>query len=102
MDVSIPFYQSIGFSFKKCWSNCYAEITTPGIIIGLHPANENTLKGNSGNVSIGFAMDNVEETKSTLTHLSITAIERNEEGSKFLHFTDHDGHHYILLNQNGK
>ena len=46
---------------------------------------------NSGNVSIGFTTDKIEETKSALQKLSINATDRTEEGGQFLHFNDPDG-----------
>ena len=91
MDKSIFFYQSIGLTLKNRWGNHYAQLTSAGIAIGLHPTTENNLKGNSGNVSIGFTTDNFEETKKSLHELSIAATERNEEGGQFLHFSDPDG-----------
>lgn len=69
--------------------NYYAQLSAPGIDIGLHPADN--LSGNSGNVSIGFTTDNFEETKTALQQLSIVVTERNEEGGQFLHFNDPDG-----------
>ncbi|MFI5187943.1 MAG: VOC family protein [Chitinophagales bacterium] len=90
MDTSISFYQSLGFTVKNRWGNYYAQLTAPGIEIGLHPGNGN-LKDNSGNVSIGFTTDSIEETRSSLEKLSIAVIERNEEGGQFLQFTDPDG-----------
>jgi predicted enzyme related to lactoylglutathione lyase len=90
-DKSISFYQSIGLTLKSRWGNHYAQLTAPGIVIGLHPASDSNLKGNSGNVSIGFTTDNIEETKSSLEQLSIQVTERKEEGGAFLHFTDPDG-----------
>ena len=91
MDRSISFYQSIGLSVKNRWGNYYAQLTAPGIDIGLHPTGNNNLTGNSGNVSIGFTTDNFEETKTSLEELSIGVTERNEEGGQFLHFCDPDG-----------
>src|SRR5438552_10223327 len=91
MDSSISFYESIGFTVKNRWSNYYAQLTAPGIDIGLHPTSNGNLKGNSGNVSIGFTTDNFEETKSSLEKLSIPVTERSEEGGQFLNFTDPDG-----------
>lgn len=91
IDKSIAFYQSIGFEEKKRWGNYYAQLTAPGIIIGLHPGTDVNLKGNSGNVSIGFTTDDIEETKSSLQQSGITATERKEEGGHFFHFTDPDG-----------
>ena len=91
MDRSISFYQSIGFNVKNRWGNNYAQLTASGIVIGLHPTSNGNLAGNSGNVSIGFTTDNIEETKSSLEQLSIDVTERNEEGGQFLHFSDPDG-----------
>jgi catechol 2,3-dioxygenase-like lactoylglutathione lyase family enzyme len=91
INQSISFYQSIGFTIKSRWGNQYAQLTAPGIVIGLHPTSDSNLKGNSGNMSIGFTTDNIEETKSSLEQLSIPVAERKEEGGAFLHFTDPDG-----------
>ena len=91
MDHSISFYQSLGFTVKNRWGNDYAQLAAPGIEIGLHPGNEKRLKGNSGNVSIGFVTDNLEETKSSLKDLSVEIAEASEEGGQFLLFTDPDG-----------
>lgn len=91
MDASVSFYQSIGLSVKNRWGNYYAQLTAPGITIGLHPTVDDNLKGSSGNVSIGFTTDNIEETKSSLEKLSIAITERSEEGGQFLHFSDPDG-----------
>lgn len=89
MDTSVLFYQSIGFDLKNRWGNHYAQLTAPGITIGLHPGNITTL--GSGNLSIGFTTDNFEETIISLQQLSISASERKEEGGQFLHFSDPDG-----------
>ena len=90
MDKSISFYQSLGFELKNRWGNHYAQLNAPGIVIGLHPHNETNQTG-SGNVSIGFISDKFDEEIMTLTNLSIKFEEREEEGGKFLHFTDPDG-----------
>jgi catechol 2,3-dioxygenase-like lactoylglutathione lyase family enzyme len=91
MDKSISFYESLGLALKTRWGNHYAQLTAPGIIIGLHPTSDGHLKGNSGNVSIGFTTDDFEEAKSLLTKLAIETTERSEEGGQFLHFNDPDG-----------
>src|SRR5262245_38831055 len=91
MDKSISFYESIGFNVKTRWGNHYAQLTAPGIVIGLHPTNESNLSGASGNVSIGFTTDNFDEAKTQLEQLSVRVTPRNEEGGQFLHFNDPDG-----------
>ena len=83
IERSLAFYQSIGFELKNRWGNFYAQLIAPGITIGLHPTSEEMLKGNSGNVSIGFTTDNLEETRTALQKLSIPVTERNEEGGQF-------------------
>jgi catechol 2,3-dioxygenase-like lactoylglutathione lyase family enzyme len=90
MDRSVGFYQSIGFELKQRWSNYYAQLTAPGITIGLHPAGAESTKG-SGNVSLGFTTDDFNAAKALLESLSIKAEPRSEEGGEFLHFEDPDG-----------
>lgn len=91
MDTSISFYQGLGFEIKNRWENNYAQLTAPGIVIGLHPTNDEIPQGGSGNTSIGFTTDDFEETKELLLNLSIKATSREEEGGEFLHFSDPDG-----------
>ena len=91
LDKSVSFYESIGLELKIRWGNYYAQLVAPGVIIGLHPTSDNNLTGNSGNVSIGFIVDNFEEVRSLLQELSIKITEIQEEGGQFIHFYDPDG-----------
>ena len=91
IEQSISFYQSIGFTTQNRWDNYYAQLSAPGVIIGLHPGSVSNLTGGSGNVSIGFTTDDFEETKASVEKLSIQATYREEEGGQFLHFKDPDG-----------
>ena len=91
LDGSIAFYESIGLKLKGRWGNFYAQVTGPDIVIGLHPTDENQLKTDSGNASIGFTIDDFEGAKSRLMGLSIRSTDRQEEGGSFLHFVDPDG-----------
>jgi catechol 2,3-dioxygenase-like lactoylglutathione lyase family enzyme len=98
LEKSISFYESIGLSLKNRWENYYAQITAPGVVIGIHPISDANLKGNSGNVSIGFTADDFEDTKSQMKKLSIETIFRQEEGGQFLHFADPDGTALYFIN----
>ncbi len=91
MDKSISFYQSIGLTVKNRWANHYAQLTAPGVVIGLHPTSDKNLAGGSGNASIGFTTDNFEEAKTLLNELSVEVTPREEEDGQFLHFSDPDG-----------
>ena len=91
MDRSVAFYQGIGLELKNRWGNHYAQLTAPGVVIGLHPTGEANLKSGSGNVSIGFTSDNFEETRSCLLDQSIEITDREEEGGMFIHLKDPDG-----------
>lgn len=91
LDRSVAFYESIGLTLKTRWGNHYAQLTAPGIVIGLHPTNAINLTGTSGIVSIGFIADNFEETKNLLQTLSVNVNDRQEEAGQFLHFNDPDG-----------
>lgn len=91
LDRSVSFYKSIGLTEKMRWGNHYAQLTAPGIVIGLHPTSGTHLKGHSGNVSIGFTTDNFEDVHAELLKMSIQVTTREEEGGRFLHFNDPDG-----------
>jgi len=91
MDRSISFYQAIGLTLKNRWGNYYAQLTAPGLTIGLHPGGDTTQPTTTDNISIGFTTDNFEETQALLQKLSIDTASRQEEGGAFLHFTDPDG-----------
>ena len=101
LDKSISFYGSIGLTVKNRWGNYYALLTSPGIVIGLHPTSDANLTGNSGNASIGFTADDFEEAKSLLQKLSIETTEREEEGGQFLHFNDPDGTSLYFIKPKG-
>jgi predicted enzyme related to lactoylglutathione lyase len=97
IDVSVSFYESIGFTLKNRWGNHYAQLSAPGLIIGLHPIETNGMNG-SGNISIGFTTENFEESEALLKKLLIKAEERIEEGGRFLHFADPDGTQLYFIN----
>jgi len=52
LNKAVSFYESLGLKLKNRWNNYYAQLTAPGVIVGLHPTEDSNLTGNSGNVSI--------------------------------------------------
>ncbi|HSU29256.1 MAG TPA: VOC family protein [Chitinophagaceae bacterium] len=91
MDKAILFYQSLGLLLKNRWGDHYAELTAPGLVIGLHPTKNGEPAPGAGNISIGFTTDEFEEVSSFLKDLHIKVTPREEEGGQFLHFNDPDG-----------
>ena len=91
LEKSVAFYESIGFTVRNRWGDYYAQMTAPGMTIGLHPSDESNPKAGSGNVSLGFTTDHFEETMTALGERNIATEERNEEGGQFIHFRDPDG-----------
>jgi catechol 2,3-dioxygenase-like lactoylglutathione lyase family enzyme len=91
MDKSIDFYQSIGMELKNRWGSHYAQLSAPGMTIGLHPAGTESTSLGSGNLSIGFTANDFAEARSMLESAQIALTERTEEGGSFLHFSDPDG-----------
>jgi catechol 2,3-dioxygenase-like lactoylglutathione lyase family enzyme len=98
LNKSVSFYESLGLQIKSRWDDYYAQLTAPGVVIGLHPTDDANLKGNSGNTSIGFITNNIEEAKALLQKLSVAISERHEEGGQFLHFNDPDGTALYFIN----
>jgi len=91
MEKAISFYQSIGFTLLQRWNNHYAQLTAPGIKIGLHPTTTSDGQKTASNISIGFTTDEFEKTRVQLKELGVKVSERTEEGGNFLHFNDPDG-----------
>ena len=90
LDSSISFYESVGFSLKQRWGDHYAQLTAPGIELGLHPS-DNVSSHNKSGISIGFTTKDFNATRNELSGQGISVTERSEEGGDFLHFTDPDG-----------
>lgn len=91
MNKSLDFYQSLGFSLKNRWGNHYAQLTAPGIEIGLHPTDAGKTTNGSGNISIGISIQDLEDGKNQLRVAGILFNERTEAGGLFIHFNDPDG-----------
>lgn len=91
MNKSISFYESIGLKLKQRWDDNYAMMDGPGITLGIHPGGNE--ESGSGDLSIGFMVDNFEEAKALLqkNNISITGEEDDGKSGNYIHFNDPDG-----------
>lgn len=89
MDRSIKFYESLGLTLKQRWDNHYAMISAPGLTIGLHPAEGDDL--NSGTVSIGFMVNDIDPVKTRFEREKISYTEEDGKSGYYVHFCDPDG-----------
>ena len=89
MDRAIEFYKAIGLELKQRWNNHYAQVSAPGVVIGLHPSEKS---GNATtNVSIGFGVENLDEVKKRLMELDVTFDVSADKAGDILGFHDPDG-----------
>ena len=89
MDRAIDFYKSIGLQLKQRWNNHYAQVSAPGVVIGLHPAEK---PGNANtSVSIGFGVENLDEVKTKLNELNVKFDLGGDKAGDILSFRDPDG-----------
>ena len=95
MDRAIEFYQEkLGLELIARYGDHYAEIQAPDLLIGLHPASENTVWGN--NLSIGLG---VLKFDSTIKELESKGIEFRLELDGWIrlaYFTDLDNNQLFL------
>jgi len=90
MNKSISFYESLGLTLKQRWGDNYAMISGPGITIGIHPNDGETLS--SGSISIGLMIDDFDEAKKLLTKNGISfKAEDDGNSGNYLHFKDPNG-----------
>ncbi len=91
MNQSIAFYESIGLKLKQRWADNYAMVEGPGITLGIHPGgNENS---GSGDLSVGFMVDNFEDARMQLQKNKIAILHEADDGKSgnYIHFKDPDG-----------
>ena len=89
MDKSIDFYKNIGLELKQRWNNHYAQVAAPDVVIGLHPAKE--VLNTSGGVSIGFAVDSIDQVKNHFQQIGIAYETAEDKAGKYAHLKDPDG-----------
>ena len=89
MDKSIQFYEAIGLTLKQRWADNYAMIETTGLTIGIHPGGDN--ESNSGSVSIGFMIDDINDAKALLEKNHTSSKFEDGKSGTYIHFEDPDG-----------
>lgn len=95
MEKAIDFYtKKLGLTLLNHWGNHYAEIQAPGLMIGLHPSSEKTVKGN--NMSIGLGVSDFDDAVDNLKSLGIRLNTELDGWIRLAHFEDCDGNQLFL------
>ena len=94
METAVSFYFFIGLTVKNRWGNYYAQLTAPGITIGLHPTS-NHLKEIRNALSVLPVMI---LKKQIIGEIIDHGDRKKRRRRQFLHY-DPDGPLYILSNQ---
>src|SRR3989442_13184490 len=70
MNRSIKFYvEGLGLTLQQRWGDHYAQVSTSGVVIGLHPSTDKLeVKG----ISIGFGIDTIEDAENRLKELDVS------------------------------
>jgi predicted enzyme related to lactoylglutathione lyase len=89
MDEAIKFYETIGLKLVNRWGDHYAQVATKGIVVGLHPASGETKPSSS--ISIGFMVDDLEETKQHLSENKIVFALFDDKAGLYANLNDPDG-----------
>jgi len=99
MQRSIDFFtMKLGLRLKSRYGNEFAVVEAPGLAIGLHPSSETRP---AGAVSIGFAVDDVEEGRKQLQGRGV-ATEGDivvDPPMRFVFLKDPDGVQLYLAEQ---
>ncbi|MDA4115900.1 MAG: VOC family protein [Thaumarchaeota archaeon] len=98
MKRAIHFYVDVlGLELKANYGDQYAQVASPGVMIGLHPATKEDPHPKPGSVSIGFGVESltagVVELKAKGVAFSRVVEDRP---TKLAFFTDPDGNPLYL------
>ena len=100
MKRSLDFYtQRLGLKVKARYGEEFAVVEAPGLTIGLHPA---TKSSGPGNISLGFAVDDVEAGRDQLQGRGVDSQGDvvSDPPMRFVFFKDPDGIQLYLAEQN--
>ena len=101
MKKAIKFYTEIlGLKLVNQNDNQYAVLKTEGLTIGLNPVQRQLEAGNCKSMSIGFLVDNLDNTINELKAKGITFSEIIKEvGIRIAYFTDQDGNPLYIIEE---
>jgi catechol 2,3-dioxygenase-like lactoylglutathione lyase family enzyme len=103
MDRSVSFYtETLGMPLRFRAGNDWAEVTSPGVKIGLHPARPGAPpSANNGGMSLGFEIDNLETAMDDLRARGVDFPAPIIEGGgeRIANFADPDGTPLYLYQQ---
>jgi predicted enzyme related to lactoylglutathione lyase len=102
MDGAIRFYTGVlGLSLEQRYGNHWASIKAPnGLVIGLHPASNESPAGRKGSVTIGFHLDEpIDQTVDRLKKQGVKFTKEivNDGSSRVAHFEDPDGNEFYII-----
>ncbi len=90
LDRAIDFYtKTLGLSLVNRWGNHYAQVSAPGVTIGLHP-NVEEFTGRNG-ISIGFGVEDIESAKRLLDEKGVKYDHNEGKSGSLVSFADPDG-----------
>ena len=102
MERSVRFYSNtLGLKVKARYGDHFAQIESPGTIIALHPATKGGPKpGESGSISIGFSVDDLDKATAELTKKGVIFSGTTDDAQvRLAFFADPDGNP-LYLSQN--
>jgi catechol 2,3-dioxygenase-like lactoylglutathione lyase family enzyme len=99
MKRAIGFYtETLGLKLKANYGDQFAQVEAPGVIIALHPTSSRGPRPSaSGNLSIGFDVDNLEKTMNELKSKGVRFSDvRDDAQVRLAFFEDADGNPLYL------
>jgi predicted enzyme related to lactoylglutathione lyase len=89
--------ETLGLDVKVRAGDHYAEVTAPGLTVGLHSALHGEPTGGSSGVSIGLQVEDLDGAIAALTAKGVSFARVIDAGDRrFAYFTDPDGNSLYL------
>jgi predicted enzyme related to lactoylglutathione lyase len=104
MDRAVSFYtDALGLSLRFRAGNDWAEVNSPGVRLGLHPARSGSPPAANPSVSLGFEVTDIDAAMADLKSRNVAfagpIIDGGQE--RIAHFSDPDGTALYLFQQVG-